>query len=328
VAELQPVLLAGSTISRATLHNQQEVQRKDIRIGDEVVIEKGGDVIPKVVEVVLDRRDPASLPWQMPHNCPSCGAQVIHVEDEVAVRCPNRSGCREQLLRRIVYFASKDAIDIGHLGEKVVEQLVVKGLVKTVSDIYSLTESDLYTLEGFKEKSVHNLLASIEKSRHPTLARFILSLGIKYVGEGTAELLAIRAKDIETLAQMSREELEEIDGVGEKVADAVVEYFKDKHNVSEILTLLQKGVTPKEVITSHRTDHLFSGKTFVLTGTLSGYTRTEASLLIKERGGKVSGSVSTSTDYVLAGEEAGSKLDKAKKLHIEILSEEQFKALL
>lgn len=328
VAELHPVLLAGSTISRATLHNQEEVQRKDIRIGDEVVIEKGGDVIPKVVEVVFSKRQKDSMPWHMPRYCPCCGAPVVHAEGEVAVRCPNQTGCRQQILRRIVYFASKDAMDISHLGEKVVEQLVDRGLVKSVSDIYSLSASDLYSLEGFKEKSVQNLLASIEKSRHPTLARFILSLGIKYVGEGTAELLAERAEDVETLAQMSQQQLEEIDGVGDKVASAVVEYFKDRQHLAEILSLLQKGVTPKSVKKSEKIDHLFYGKTFVLTGGLSNYTRTQAAELIKERGGKVSGSVSSSTDFVLAGEEAGSKLDKAKKLKITVLSEEDFEKML
>lgn len=328
VAELKPVALAGSTISRATLHNQEEVQRKDIRIGDTVVIEKGGDVIPKVVEVVLNKREHEAKPWKMPRNCPSCGTHVVHVEGEVAVRCPNIEGCPEQNLRRIVFFASKDAMDIGHLGEKVVEQLVSKGFVKRLSDIYSLTEKQLSQLEGFKEKSIQNLLTSIEESRHPTLARLILALGIKYVGEGTAELLADAAGDIETLAQMSKQELEEIDGVGEKVASAIIEYFKNKAHIKEIINLLEKGVSPKKVVRATCTDHPFYGKTFVLTGTLANYTRSQASELIKQRGGKVSSSVSQNTDYVLAGEEAGSKLDKAKKLKVEILSEEQFAKLL
>lgn len=327
VAELHPVFLAGSTIARATLHNQEEVQRKDIRVGDTVIIEKGGDVIPKVVEVVMSKRDYHSRHWKMPKHCPSCGTTVIHIEGEVAVRCPNEE-CPEQNLRKIVFFASKDAMDISHLGEKVVEQLVSKGLVKRVSDLYSLTEDDLAQLEGFKEKSIQNLLSSIDKSRTPTLARLILALGIKYVGEGTAELLAERAEDIETLAQMTEEELEEIDGVGEKVASAVVDYFKDKKNLKEILRLLEKGITPQKVVKVECMDHPFFGKTFVLTGTLVNYTRTQASELIKQRGGKVSGSVSQNTDFVLAGDEAGSKLDKAKKLKVKILSEEEFSGML
>jgi DNA ligase (NAD+) len=328
VAELHPVLLAGSTISRATLHNQEEVERKDIRIGDHVVIEKGGDVIPKVVEVVLGKREKDAKSWKMPTHCPSCGNLVVHVEGEVAVRCPNTEGCPQQNLRKIVFFASKDAMDIGHLGEKVVEQLVEKGLVKRLSDIYSLTEEELLQLEGFKEKSAKNLLASIDKSRSPTLARLILALGIKYVGEGTAECLAEKAGDIETLAQLSKEELEEIDGVGEKVAQAVVEYFSTPANVKEIIQLLQKGVTPLKITKVECTDHPFYGKIFVLTGTLLNYTRTQASEFIKARGGKVSGSVSQNTDFVLAGDEAGSKLDKAKKLKVAILTEEEFTELL
>ena len=328
VAELHPVLLAGSTISRATLHNQEEVERKDIRISDHVVIEKGGDVIPKVVEVVLAKREKDAKSWKMPAHCPSCGTPVIHVEGEVAVRCPSTEGCPQQNLRRVVFFASKDAMDIGHLGEKVVQQLVEKGFVKKLSDIYSLTKEQLLQLEGFKEKSAENLLASIEKSRSPTLARLILALGIKYVGEGTAECLAERAGDIETLAQLSKEELEEIDGVGEKVADAVVEYFSTPAHVKEIIHLLQKGVTPLKITKVECTDHPFYGKTFVLTGTLLNYTRTQASEFIKARGGKVSGSVSQNTDFVLAGDEAGSKLDKAKKLKVDILTEEEFTGLL
>jgi len=328
VAELHPVLLAGSTISRATLHNQEEVERKDIRISDHVVIEKGGDVIPKVVEVVLAKREKDAKSWKMPAHCPSCGTPVIHVEGEVAVRCPSTEGCPQQNLRRVVFFASKDAMDIGHLGEKVVQQLVEKGFVKKLSDIYSLTKEQLLQLEGFKEKSAENLLASIEKSRSPTLARLILALGIKYVGEGTAECLAERAGDIETLAQLSKKELEEIDGVGEKVADAVVEYFSTPAHVKEIIHLLQKGVTPLKITKVECTDHPFYGKTFVLTGTLLNYTRTQASEFIKARGGKVSGSVSQNTDFVLAGDEAGSKLDKAKKLKVDILTEEEFTGLL
>jgi DNA ligase (NAD+) len=328
VAELQPVFLAGSTISRATLHNQEEVQRKDIRIGDEVVIEKGGDVIPKVVQVVISKRSNESHPWHMPRHCPCCGASVVHVDGEVAVRCPNTEECVEQNLRKIVFFASKDAMDIGHLGEKVVEQLMAKGFIKKVSDIYRLTEKELYQLEGFKEKSVKNLLKSIDQSRTPTLARLILALGIKYVGEGTAELLAMRATDIQTLSQLSQSDLQQIDGVGEKVACAVVEYFKDPSNLKELQSLVENGVSPKPVVVSTRTDHPFYGKSFVLTGTLPNFTRTQATELIKERGGKVSGSVSNQTDFVLAGDEAGSKLEKAKKLKIAILSEEDFQLML
>lgn len=327
VAELEPVFLAGSTISRATLHNQEEIERKDIRIGDTVVIEKGGDVIPKVVEVDHKKRHKDSHPWKMPKNCPVCGTKAVHVEGEVAVRCPNLD-CPAQIVRRIAYFASKDAMDIGHLGWSVAEQLVEKGLVKTISDIYDLTEKDLSKLEGFKDKSIKNLLDSIDESRKVSLARFILGLGIRYVGEGTAEILADAAGDIEALAMMSSQDLLEIEGVGEKMAEAIVEYFKDPKHIREVHALLKKGVKPEAPKKVRRTDHDFYKKVFVLTGTLKDYTRQEASELIKERGGKVSGSVSSNTDFVLAGEDPGSKLDKAHKLKIKVLSESEFKKLL
>ncbi len=328
VAELEPVFLAGSTISRSTLHNQEEVERKDIRVGDWAIIEKGGDVIPKVVAVDKKRRPHNTHPWKMPKTCPSCGAHVVHSEEEVAVRCPNTKDCPEQQMRRIIYFASKDAMDIEHLGEKVVEQLFHKKLVRTPSDIYALTAEDLSKLEGFKEKSIRNLLESIDKSRQVSLARFILSLGIKYVGEGTAELLAENAGSIEKLSQMSVEELKEIQGIGGKIAHSVFDYFKDPANLKEIHTLLMLDVKPQAVKVARRTGHAFSGKTFVLTGALQNYTRDEATALIKERGGKVTGSVSAKTDYVLAGEDPGSKLDKAKELKVKVISEYDFEKLL
>ncbi len=328
VAELEPVFVAGSTIARATLHNREEVERKDIRVGDWVSIEKGGDVIPKVVEVDLKKRPKDSHPWKMPKRCPSCGAAVVHTEGEVAVRCPNAEGCPEQQMRKIIYFAGKDAMDIEHLGEKAVEQLFEKGLIKTASDLFSLTAKDLAELEGFKEKSIHNLLQSIAAAKHPSLSRFILSLGIKYVGEGTAELLAEHAGDIEALEKISEEELKEIPGIGEKIAQSVVHYFKDPSHIKAIRMLLKSGITPKKVKVSRRTDHLFYGKVFVLTGALEKYSRAEATALIKERGGKVSGSVSSNTDFVLVGEDPGSKLDKARELKVKILSEKEFEKLL
>ncbi len=323
VAELDPVLVAGSMIARATLHNREEVERKDIRVGDWVVIEKGGDVIPKVVEVDLKRRPKESHPWHMPKQCPSCGTPVVHVEEEVAVRCLNRD-CPEQRMRQIAYFASKDAMDIDHLGEKVVEQLFLKGFINKPSDLYLLTEKELSQLEGFKEKSIQNLLASIDRSREITLARFILALGIKYVGEGTAEILAQEASSIDKLAEMSEDELKEIDGVGGKIAQSVVNYFADPIHLQEIHRLLKAGVCPRAPKVVRRTDHPFSGRSFVLTGTLKKYTRSEATGLIKERGGKVIGSVSAKTDYLIVGEDAGSKLDKARELNVTILSEDEF----
>jgi DNA ligase (NAD+) len=286
VAELEPVFLAGSTISRATLHNEEEVARKDIREGDFAVIAKGGDVIPQVLEVDLKRRADHSKPWKMPIDCPICGTPVVRTEGEVAVRCPNYKGCGEQIIRRIAYFASKDAMDIDHMGEKVVEQLVKKKLISRVSDIYILTAEDLATLEGFKEKSIHNLLTSIDKSRHVPLARFLLALSIRYVGEETAEILAQESGSVDKLAEMSEEELLKIEGVGDKMAEAIVAYFKDPDNLKEIELLLKNGVKPHATKKVIRTDHAFSGKTFVLTGSLQNHSRDQAEALIKERGRK------------------------------------------
>lgn len=328
VAELKPVLVAGSTISRATLHNQEEIERKDIRIGDHVLIEKGGDVIPKVVEVILKKRHSNSKKWKMPKHCPACGADVVTTEGEVAVRCPNTEGCIEQRIRRVAFFASKDAMDIENLGEKVVRQLVEKKLVNHLSDLYRLTEKDLAKLDSFKEKSIHNLLTSIEKSREVTLPRLILALGIPYVGEGTAEILADYCGSLEKFMEITKGELLELDGVGTKVAGAVVEYLKNKENIKEIDHLVKAGVNPKKIDTSKFKNHPFYGKIFVLTGTLEEYSRSQATDLIKKRGGKTASAVTHNTDYVLVGEDAGSKLDKAKKLKIPLLSEKQFKDLL
>ncbi len=328
VAELEPVFLAGSTIARATLHNEEEVQRKNIRVGDVVTIEKGGDVIPKVVSVDFSQRPSGSQSWQMPQHCPCCGTLVVRVTGEVAVRCPNEEGCLEQQIRRIQYFAGKNAMDIDHMGEKVVIQLVQKGFVKRPADIYILTEEQVSQLSGFKAKSIHNLLSSIEKSKDVTLERFIMALGIKYVGTGTAELLAARAGDIETLMRMKEEELLQIEGIGDKVAQSVVHYFAQPAHLEEIKRLLVLGVKPQFIQVQVFTEHPFQGKTFVLTGSLEHYTRSAAASLIKERGGKVTDSVSKKTDYIVAGADPGSKLDKGRQLGITILSEDEFRALL
>lgn len=327
VAELEPVFLAGSTIARATLHNYEEIQRKDIRIGDTVSIEKGGDVIPKVVTVDFTKRLKESKPWTMPKNCPVCGSHVIHFEGEVAMRCPNPD-CGEQILRRLTFFASKDAMNIEHMGPKVVEQLVTKGLIKSPADIYTLTENELQLLDGFKEKSIHNLLMSIDKSKKTTLPRFILSLGIKHVGEGIAELLAEQAGDIFTVSKMTHEELMAIEGIGEKVAQSIVEYFSHPAHLKEIEKMLSLGIAIQKPETQIYKGHPFFGKTFVLTGTLKEFTRSEAEAYIKARGGKISNSVGKKTNFVLVGEDPGSKYQKAQSLGIPILSEEEFGNLL
>ena len=327
VAELEPVLLAGSTISRATLHNEEEVARRGVRIGDTVVIEKGGDVIPKVVEVKLELRPKHSVPWKMPMFCPVCGSEVVRVAGEVAVRCPNKEKCADQQVHRIRFFVGKNAMDIDGMGEKVVEQLMQLGFVLQPSDIYKLKSDQLYQLPNFKEKSVRNLLEAIDKSKEVTLDRFIMSLGIRHVGAGTAELLARKAGNMQALLQMNKEQLLQIEGIGEKVATSIIEYFSDPENQKELDNLLE-FIRPKEVSVTTFTDHPFQGKTFVLTGSLQKYTRQSASSLIKERGGKVANSVSKSTDYLLVGDEPGSKLEKAVQLHITILNEETFEKIL
>lgn len=327
VAELKPVFLAGSTISRATLHNEEEVQRKDIRVGDYVIIEKGGDVIPKVVSVDLTKRQKNAKPWHMPLECPMCHSAVVRREGEVAVRCSNKH-CSAQNQRRLVFFASKQAMDIDHLGEKVMLKLIEEGFVKDLSDIYRLEAIHLEVLEGFKEKSIHNLLSSIEASKQVSLDRFIHSLGIPHVGSGTAELIAAYAPSIDKLKKLTVEELLTIDGIGDKVALSVVEYFHDPRHLHEIDELLRLGVHPIAKQVNTMKGHLFSGKVFVLTGSLEAFSRTEVTEKIKERGGKVTSSVTKQTDYVLAGDEPGSKYDKAKTLNVTILTEEEFIKLL
>lgn len=328
VAELEPVFLSGSTIARATLHNEEEIQRKDIRIGDIVTIEKGGDVIPKVVSVDTSKRLSHTHPWLMPTICPSCGSPVLRVSGEVAVRCPNEHQCPEQQIRRLVYFVGKDAMDIDHMGEKVVTQLFQKGFVRVPSDIYRLTKEEVSQLAGFKIKSIQNLLTSIEQSKKVNFSRFIMALGIKYVGVGTAELLALKTGTIEKLSQMTEESLKKIDGIGDKVAQAVVHYFSQSINQIEIQRLLAAGVKPIMMEVVQFTGHLFNSKNFVLTGTLEHYTRSSAAALIKERGGIVTNTVSKKTDYILAGDDPGSKLEKGKELGILILSENEFMSLL
>jgi len=328
VAELEPVFLAGSTIARATLHNEAEVQRKDIRIGDLATIEKGGNVIPKVVSIDPSERPPHAEPWCMPIACPSCGSPLVRLPKEVAIRCPNEEGCPEQRIRRLLYFASQEAMDINHLGEKVIIQLVQKGFVKSPSDFYTLTKEHLLQLEGFKEKSVQNLLISIEKSKEVTLTRLIMALGIKHVGAGVAELLAKKAGTMDQLIQMSEEELKHIEGIGEKVAQAVVHYFGRSAHQVEVHRLLNLGVKPKGIEVIPLTEHSFQSKRFVVTGRLEHYTRLTVASLIKERGGKVTHAVSKKTDFIVVGADPGSKLDEGKALGVRILTEEEFLALL
>lgn len=328
VAELVPVHVSGSTIARATLHNQEEVDRKDIRIGDTVTIEKGGDVIPKVVQVNFALRPSDTKKWEMPKVCPACGTPVVREESAVAFRCPNSATCKEQVLRRIIYFAGKDAFDIENFGEKVAEMLFERGYVQTPADIFKLTGKELETLDNFKEKSVQNLLTSIESAKHVPYDRFIMALGIKHIGTQTAELLALKSQNIQTLMGMTKDELLQIEGIGDKVAMAVLEFFASPESKLEIDKLLSRGVSPIPLKKAAFDDHSFNGKTFVLTGSLENLSRLEAAKLIKERGGKVTDSVSKKTDFVLVGSDPGSKYEKALKLNVTILTEQEFMQLV
>lgn len=327
VAELKPTQLSGSTISRATLHNQDEINRKDIRIGDVVFIEKGGDVIPKVVEVCFEKRADSLKKWQMPKNCPFCQTALSHDASEVAVRCTNPF-CPEIQLQRLTFYVSKQGMDIPFLGTKVMRKLYEKKLVSSFSDLYRLKKEDLEGLENFKEKSINNLLQSIERSKKVPLHRLILALGIKYVGKQTALLLEEVAGSLNELFLLKEEDLLAIDGVGEKAAKSIVEFFQDAKHIEEIQELLSLGLNPTYFKQTVEKNHIFSGKSFVLTGTLSSYTRDEAVKEIQLKGGVIKNSVSKKTDYLLLGEDPGSKYEKALKLQITILTEEEFKEQL
>ncbi len=328
VAELEPIPLAGSCISRATLHNFDEIDRKDIRVKDYVCIEKGGDVIPKIVAVDRHKRASGSKPFHHPTHCPSCHTPVVKDPHEVAWRCPNTSGCPEQILRKLVHFVSKGGLDIEHLGEKVMEQLVKKGFVKKFSDIFRLGREQLAQLDGFKEKSINNLLESIEKAKKAELARLIMALGIRYVGSQMADELAHTTKSLTSLMHMSKDELLELPGAGEKVASSLVEYFSDKYNRDEITALADLGVNTEEKVHHFDTSKPFYNKMVVLTGTLETMGRTDAAAKIRQKGGRTADTVSKKVDYLVVGADAGSKLEKAKKLGVRVLNEDDFIKML
>ena len=328
VAELEPVLLAGSTIARATLHNFDEVERKDIRPSDYVCIEKGGDVIPKVVSVDRHKRASTSHVWQPPKVCPSCQTPLEQDPHEVAHRCPNSEGCPDQILRRLIHFASKAGLEIEHLGEKVMQQLVTRGFVKKFSDVFTLTKDQLAQLEGFKEKSIHNLLESIQKAKKTTLARLIMALGIRYVGKETADTIATKAKSVQKILDMTKEDFLACEGVGEKVATSLVEYFGKKEHQEELRHLVQLGLSFEETERVFDTSHPFFDKTVCITGTLSSMSRSQALAKVISVGGRGSDAVSKKVDFLVVGSEPGSKADKAKKLNVAILSEQEFLNLL
>jgi len=326
VAVFKPVFLAGSTISRATLHNEDEIKRKDIREGDTVLIEKGGDVIPKVVQVILEKRPKDSKPFRMPDKCPVCGSPLVRVEGEAAVRCENVA-CPAQVHKRIEHFASRTAMDIEGLGEALVHQLIENKLVSDYGDIYFLKKEDLIGLERMGEKSAQNLLDAIEESKKRPLDRVIFALGIRYVGTGAAVLLADQFGSIDKLMKTPLPYLEAIEGIGPKIAESIVQFFQNKKNL-EVLEKLRKAGVRMEEKREKREGGIFAGKTFVLTGALTRFTREGATELIESEGGKVSSSVSRNTDFVLVGEKPGSKYRKALDLDIKIIDEDTFVAMI
>ena len=327
VAQLEPVFVSGSTVGRATLHNEDEIKRKDIRIGDMVVIEKAGEVIPAVVSVLTKARTGKEKKFRIPTICPECGSKVVKEEGQVAVRCINGQ-CPAQLKRRIEHFASRGAMDIEGLGEMMVEQLVNQELVRDVSDIYELTAEKMSILERMGEKSISNLLEAIESSKTRPLWRLIFGLGILHVGVSASRALADHFRGLEKLMDASVDELQRISDVGEVVAQSIQQFFQEKRNRKIIERLEKLGVRPQiEPRRAQTADSPFVRSTWVLTGTLS-QPREEIAEMIIQRGGKVSGSVSKKTNYVLAGEEAGSKLDKAKKLGVRVVDETEFRKML
>ena len=324
VAVLEPVQVGGVTVSRSTLHNMDEIERLGLQIGDTVLIERAGEVIPHVLKVVKEGKH--RKPFKMPKHCPECGSAIHHVEGEVAYRCVN-AACPAKRKESLLHFAGRHAMNIDGLGEKIVDQLVDKGLVKDVADLYSLKLEDLASLERMAEKSAQNLLDEIEASKKNSLARLIYALGIQFVGERTAQLLAEHFSSLEELAAAKEEQLIEVPEVGPKVAASIAEFFSEPANLKLIKKLNKASVHPTAEKRKVKSDK-FAGKSFVFTGGLANRSREEAGEIVQQHGGKVSGSVSKKTDYVVVGTDPGSKYDKAKELGVAILTEQEFEKLL
>ena len=317
-AVFEPVLLAGSTVSRATLHNQDFITEKDIRIGDEVAIRKAGDIIPEVVRVVSHAEN--SVPYILPSICPSCSAPVIREEGEAAVRCVNPE-CPAQLLRNVIHFCSRDAMDIEGLGDALIEKFISENLISNVADIYDITAGEIMMLEGHQEKSAKNLVEAIERSKQNDLSRLLFALGIRHIGQKAAKLLSEHFGDIDSIIAASEEEIAEIDGFGGIMAKSAAEFFSMTQTADLIERLKAAGVNMKS-LKEKSDDQRFAGLTFVLTGTLPTLSRKEATEIIENLGGKASSSVSKKTSYVVAGEEAGSKLQKATDLGIPVITQD------
>ena len=326
VAKLRPVQVGGVSVSSASLHTQHEVERKDVRVGDSVVVQRAGDVIPQIVEVLKTKRPAHTRSFHLPKQCPVCQAATVRLEGEAVTRCPNID-CPAQLKNNVLHFASRQALDIDGLGEKIVDQLVDQGIVKRPSDVFELEAATLAGLERMGEKSAANLEAAITRAKQTTLPHVLLGLGIRHVGTGVADLLASHFGDIGALQEASQEELEAVPGIGPTIAESVARFFADRHNRAEVKRLDDLGVR-WPTATRKRRDGPLSGKSIVLTGTLSGLTRDEAKARIAEAGGRVASSVSKKTDYVVAGNEAGSKLQRAQELGVAVIDEAELLRLL
>jgi DNA ligase (NAD+) len=322
VANLTPVFLAGTTVKRATLHNFDQVNRLDVRIGDTVVIEKAGEIIPQVVEVKKERRPRGTSPFKPPKKCPNCGGDVKKDEDGVFLRCVNPH-CLGQLKERLRYFSGRGQMDIEHLGEALIDQLVDAGLVNNFADIYTLTKEKLVELERMADKSAQNVIDSIEASKTRPLWRLVAGLGIRHIGGQTAQVLAEHFGSLNAIMKATGAELDAVEQIGGKVAESIYEYFHNDRNIAVIKELLSAGVKP-ELPKKVKAKGKLAGKTIVVTGTLKNFTRQQAELAIRQAGGKTSSSVSKKTDFVLAGEEPGSKLDKARQAGVKVISEKQF----
>ena len=326
VAVLEPVRISGSTVSHATLHNEDELARKDVRIGDTVLVHKAGEIIPEIIKPLIEKRTGSEKKFIIPQKCPVCGSEVTKLEDEVALRCTNFA-CPAQQFERIVHFVSKGAMDIDGLGTSIVEKLLSNGLIKDAADIYYLKYDDIFNLENFKEKSTNNLLSSIEASKKKPLSRLLYGLGIRFVGSHISEVLAHDYKDLDALIEASFDDLSQIYEIGPRIAESITVFFKQEQNLKIIEKLKNAGVNFQSHSDNIEAKPGFEGRSFVLTGKLDSFTRDQASDIIKGFGGRVVSSVSKNTDYVLAGADPGSKLNEARKNNVRIIDEQEFKKM-
>ncbi len=325
VAVMKPVQVGGVTVSRATLHNEDEIAKKDVRIGDTVIVQRAGDVIPEVVKVVEGRRTGKERPFRMPATCPVCGSKVVRLEGEVAHRCIDLA-CPAQIRENIKHFVSRGGMDIEGLGDKIVSQLLDAGLIRDPADLYGITKEQLLDLERFAERSADNLIQAITRSKHPPLERLLFALGIRHVGEYVAKILSRKFGSVGAIEAASQEELTAIEGIGPTIAESIYRFFHEPHNLKILRKLEQAGVRP--VVEKHAASTALAGKTFVFTGSLKGFSREKAKEIVESHGAAATSSVSKKTDYVVAGKDPGSKYEKAKSLGVVILDEEGFLKLI